>query len=183
MDEIYHLACPASPVAYQASMINTLYTAIFGTNNMLDLAHFSHAKILIASTSEVYGDPLEHPQKETYWGNVNPLGPRACYDEGKRAAETLTYSFMHERGVDARLVRIFNTFGPRMDENDGRVVSNFIKQSLLGKDITIYGTGEQTRSFQYVHDLIDGMIRVMASDYKKPINLGNSEEYSVNDFA
>lgn len=183
VDEIYHLACPASPPTYQEDAVYTLYTAFTGTNNMLKLAEDQKARILIASTSEVYGDPLEHPQKETYWGNVNPIGPRACYDEGKRAAEALAYAFHNQHGVDLRVVRIFNTFGPRMAEDDGRVVSNFVKQSILGEDITIYGSGVQTRSFQYVHDLIDGMIRLMASNYTQPVNMGNPEEYTVNDFA
>ncbi|CAG8729766.1 12586_t:CDS:2, partial [Ambispora leptoticha] len=183
VDQIYHLACPASPPHYQYNPIKTIKTSVMGTINMLGLAKRVKARFLLTSTSEVYGDPEEHPQPETYWGNVNPIGPRACYDEGKRVAETLTYGYMHQDNVDVRVARIFNTFGPRMNENDGRVVSNFIMQALKGEDLTIYGDGQQTRSFQYIHDLIDGLILLMNSDYKEPVNLGNPDEYTIMEFA
>ncbi|KAI8816564.1 uncharacterized protein EV422DRAFT_501065 [Fimicolochytrium jonesii] len=179
VDEIFHLACPASPPHYQRDPVFTINTCTTGTMNMLKLAKDTGARFLLASTSEVYGDPLEHPQKETYWGNVNPIGPRACYDEGKRIAETLTYAFAGSQNVDVRVVRIFNTFGPRMDPDDGRVVSNFIIQALRGTNITIYGDGSQTRSFQYVPDLVAGLIAVMGGNCVDPINLGNPHEYTV----
>ncbi|CAG8481601.1 9822_t:CDS:2 [Racocetra fulgida] len=175
VDQIYHLACPASPPHYQYNPIKTVKTSVMGTINMLGLAKRVKA--------QVYGDPEEHPQAETYWGNVNPIGPRACYDEGKRVAETLTYAYMNQDCVDVRVARIFNTFGPRMNANDGRVVSNFIMQALKGEDLTIYGDGLQTRSFQYVHDLVDGLILLMNADYKEPINLGNPDEYTIREFA
>ncbi|KAG0265144.1 UDP-glucuronic acid decarboxylase 1 [Mortierella polycephala] len=183
VDQIYHLACPASPPHYQYNPIKTVKTSVMGTINMLGLAKRTKARFLLTSTSEVYGDPEEHPQKETYWGHVNPIGPRACYDEGKRVAETLTYSYMHQDEVDVRVARIFNTFGPRMNENDGRVVSNFIMQALRGDELTIYGDGQQTRSFQYIHDLVDGLILLMNKNYKEPVNLGNPEEYTIREFA
>lgn len=183
VDQIYHLACPASPVHYQSNPVKTLKTGFFGTYNMLGLAKRVKARILIASTSEIYGDPEQHPQKETYWGNVNCTGPRACYDEGKRVSETLAYSYAKQDGVDVRVARIFNTFGPRMNWNDGRVVSNFILQALKDENLTIYGDGKSTRSFQFVLDLIDGLIKLMNSDYSGPVNLGNSEEFTVRDFA
>ncbi|KAF9416017.1 UDP-glucuronic acid decarboxylase 1 [Podila epigama] len=183
VDQIYHLACPASPPHYQYNPIKTVKTSVMGTINMLGLAKRTKARFLLTSTSEVYGDPEEHPQKETYWGHVNPIGPRACYDEGKRVAETLTYSYMHQDEVDVRVARIFNTFGPRMNENDGRVVSNFIMQALRGEELTIYGDGQQTRSFQYIHDLVDGLILLMNRNYTEPVNLGNPEEYTIREFA
>ncbi|KAI5124819.1 hypothetical protein M0805_005449 [Coniferiporia weirii] len=182
-DQIYHLACPASPPHYQANPVKTIKTSFLGTLNMLGLAKRTKARFLISSTSEVYGDPEVHPQPETYWGNVNPIGVRACYDEGKRVAETLTYGFHHQDGVDVRVARIFNTYGPRMNPQDGRVVSNFITQALRGEDLTMYGGGKQTRSFQYIHDLIDGLIACMNSDYNQPVNLGNNEEFSIAEFA
>ncbi|CAG8492983.1 4357_t:CDS:2 [Acaulospora colombiana] len=182
VDQIYHLACPASPPHYQYNPIKTVKTSVMGTINMLGLAKRIKARFLLTSTS-VYGDPEEHPQAETYWGHVNPIGPRACYDEGKRVAETLTYAYMHQDDVDVRVARIFNTFGPRMNENDGRVVSNFIMQALKGEELTIYGDGHQTRSFQYVHDLVDGLILLMNKDYTEPINLGNPDEYTIREFA
>ncbi|MBI5902993.1 MAG: SDR family oxidoreductase, partial [Deltaproteobacteria bacterium] len=182
--QIYNLACPASPVHYQYNPVKTIKTNIMGALNMLGLAKRVRARILQASTSEVYGDPKEHPQKEEYWGNANPVGPRACYDEGKRCAETLMFSYHKQNGVDIRVVRIFNTYGPRMLENDGRVVSNFIVQALLGNDITVYGDGSQTRSFCYVDDLVDGMIRMMGNDAViGPINLGNPGEFTVLELA
>ena len=184
VDEIFHLACPASPVHYQRNPVRTIRTAVHGTLNMLDMAREVGARILIASTSEVYGDPNEHPQKETYWGNVNPVGPRACYDEGKRCAESLTVSYATQYNVQTRIARIFNTYGPRMHENDGRVVSNFILQALRGDDITIYGDGSQTRSFQYVSDLVDGFIRLLATETDPgPINLGNPSERTIRQLA
>jgi len=183
VDQIYHLACPASPPHYQYNPIKTIKTSTMGTINMLGLAKRVHARILLTSTSEVYGDPEVHPQPETYWGNVNPIGPRACYDEGKRVAETMMYAYQQQDGVDVRVARIFNTFGPRMHPNDGRVVSNFIIQALQNKDITIYGTGDQTRSFQYVDDLVEGLIKLMNSNYDQPTNIGNPDEYTVNEFA
>ena len=183
MDEIYHLASPASPPHYMYNPVKTIKTNTVGTVNMLGLAKRTKAKILIASTSEVYGDPKVHPQPESYWGNVNPIGPRACYDEGKRVAETLAYAYNKQSGVDVRVARIFNTYGPRMHANDGRVVSNFVIQALEQKPITIYGSGDQTRSFQYVSDLVNGLVALMASDYKQPVNIGNPEEKSINTFA
>jgi UDP-glucuronate decarboxylase len=164
VDEIYHLACPASPIHYQRNPVKTTKTSVMGTINMLGLAKRIGARILLASTSEVYGNPQVHPQSEDYLGNVNPLGPRACYDEGKRVAETLMMDYHRQNGVDIRIVRIFNTYGPRMLPNDGRVVSNFIVQALSGQDLTIYGKGEQTRSFQFVDDLLDGLIAMMTCD-------------------
>jgi len=183
VDQIYHLACPASPPHYQYNPIKTIKTSTMGTINMLGLAKRVQARILLTSTSEVYGDPDVHPQPETYWGNVNPIGPRACYDEGKRVAETMMYAYQQQDGVDVRVARIFNTFGPRMHPNDGRVVSNFIIQALQDKDITIYGSGEQTRSFQYVDDLVEGLIKLMNGNYDQPTNIGNPDEYTVNEFA
>ncbi|KAI5784554.1 hypothetical protein EDC01DRAFT_718101 [Geopyxis carbonaria] len=183
VDQIYHLACPASPVHYQSNPVKTLKTGFFGTYNMLGLSKRVKARFLLASTSEIYGSPEEHPQKEEYWGHVNPIGPRACYDEGKRVAEALTYSYARQDGVDVRVARIFNCFGPRMNWNDGRVVSNFILQALRNQDMTIYGDGTATRSFQYVHDLVNGLLALMASDCTEPVNLGNPQEYTINDFA
>jgi len=183
VDQIYHLACPASPPHYQYNPTKTVKTIVMGTINMLGLAKRTKARFLLTSTSEVYGDPEEHPQKETYWGHVNPIGPRACYDEGKRVAETLTYSYRQKDDVDVRVARIFNTFGPRMNAEDGRVVSNFIMQSLRGEQHTIYGDGSQTRSFQYVHDLVDGLILLMNKNYYEPVNIGNPEEYTIKHFS
>ena len=185
LDRIYNLACPASPIQYQFDPILTLETIVIGTQNMLKVARKTGARLLQASTSEVYGDPLEHPQKESYWGNVDPLGKRSCYDEGKRAAETLCKDYYEEYGVDARLIRIFNTYGPRMMFNDGRVLSNFIIQALLGEDITVHGDGSQTRSFCYVDDLVEGMIRRMEHTEPgwQPVNLGNPDERSIGDLA
>jgi len=182
-DQIYHLACPASPPHYQFNAVKTIKTSFMGTLNMLGLAKRTKARFLISSTSEVYGDPEVHPQPEDYWGHVNPIGPRACYDEGKRVAETLAYGFHRQDGVDVRVARIFNTYGPRMNPFDGRVVSNFIVQALRGEDMTIYGDGKQTRSFQYIHDLIDGLIALMNSDETRPVNIGNSDEFTIGDFA
>lgn len=182
-DQIYHLACPASPPHYQFNAVKTIKTSFMGTLNMLGLAKRTKARFLITSTSEVYGDPEVHPQPEDYWGHVNPIGPRACYDEGKRVAETLTYGFHRQDGVDVRVARIFNTFGPRMNPYDGRVVSNFIIQALKGEDITVYGDGNQTRSFQYIHDLVDGLIFLMNSDETRPVNIGNGDEFTVLQFA
>ncbi|KAH0553977.1 UDP-glucuronic acid decarboxylase 1 [Cotesia glomerata] len=183
VDEIYHLASPASPPHYMHNPVKTLKTNTIGTINMLGLAKRVGAKVLIASTSEIYGDPMEHPQSETYWGHVNPIGPRACYDEGKRVAETLSYAYMRQENIKVRVARIFNTFGPRMHMNDGRVVSNFILQALQNDSITIYGNGEQTRSFQYVSDLVDGLVTLMASNYTQPINIGNPVEHTIEEFA
>lgn len=183
VDQIYSLACPASPPHYQYNPIKTLKTSVDGTLNMLGLAKRVKARMLLTSTSEVYGDPKIHPQVETYWGNVNPIGPRSCYDEGKRVAETMMYAYEEQTGVEVRVARIFNTFGPRMHPNDGRVVSNFIMQALQNKTITIYGTGDQTRSFQYVDDLVAGLIKLMNSDYSQPVNLGNPDEYTIKSFA
>jgi UDP-glucuronate decarboxylase len=183
-DEIYHLACPASPVHYQRNPVRTIRTTVQGTLNMLDLAREVRARILIASTSEVYGDPKEHPQTEAYWGNVNPTGPRACYDEGKRCAEALTVSYARQYGVETRIARIFNTYGPRMHPDDGRVVSNFIVQALAGKPITIYGDGTQTRSFCYVSDLVEAFVRFMALPADPgPVNLGNPRELTIVELA
>jgi len=180
VDEIYHLACPASPVHYQSNPVKTIKTNVIGTINMLGVSKRVKAKFLLASTSEVYGDPLEHPQKETYWGHVNPVGPRSCYDEGKRVAESLTWNYRMCHHLSTKIVRIFNTFGPRMLFNDGRVVSNFIVQALLNEDITIYGDGSQTRSFCFVDDLVSGLIAMMESkDFTGPVNLGNPEEMTV----
>lgn len=183
VDQIYHLACPASPPHYQYNPVKTIKTSTMGTINMLGLAKRVKARMLLSSTSEIYGDPKEHPQKESYWGNVNTIGPRACYDEGKRVAETMMYSYTNQNEVDVRVARIFNTFGPRMHPNDGRVVSNFIIQALQKKPMTIYGDGSQTRSFQYVSDLVDGLHALMNGNYNMPVNLGNPEEYSVKHFA
>ncbi len=183
VDQIYHLACPASPPHYQANPIKTIKTSVEGTMNMLGLAKRVRARILLTSTSEVYGDPLVHPQSESYHGNVNPIGPRACYDEGKRAAETLMYAYQKQEHVDVRVARIFNTFGPRMHPNDGRVVSNFIIQALQGKDLTMYGDGSTTRSFQYVDDLVRGLIALMNGSYSQPVNIGNPEELTIRAFA
>ncbi|KAI8051122.1 hypothetical protein BDF22DRAFT_744727 [Syncephalis plumigaleata] len=189
VDQIYHLACPASPPHYQKNPIKTIATSMYGTDNMLKLAQRNKARFLLTSTSEVYGDPQEHPQKETYWGNWQVLaeqvdnGPRSCYDEGKRVAESLTYAYATHDGVEVRVARIFNTFGPRMNAYDGRVVSNFIVQALRGEPLTIYGDGAQTRSFQYVHDLVDGLILLMNGNYTNPVNLGNPQEYTIKEFA
>jgi UDP-glucuronate decarboxylase len=183
VDQIYHMACPASPEHYQANPIKTLKTSVIGTLNMLGLAKRVGARLLMASTSEVYGDPLVHPQSEDYRGNVNPIGPRACYDEGKRAAETLCFDYYRQNNVAVRVARIFNTYGPRMLENDGRVVSNFVVQALKGQALTVYGDGSQTRSFCYVSDLVDGLYRLMNSDCPGPVNLGNPEEYTIRQLA
>ncbi len=185
VDEIYNLACPASPVYYQLDPIQTVKTSVMGAINMLGLAKRTNAKLLQASTSEVYGDPIIHPQIETYWGNVNPVGPRSCYDEGKRCAETLCMDYNRQNNVRIKIVRIFNTYGPNMSVNDGRVVSNFIIQALQNKDITIYGDGTQTRSFQYVDDLVEGMVRMMNSsdEFTGPVNIGNPGEFSMLELA
>jgi UDP-glucuronate decarboxylase len=185
VDQIYNLACPASPVHYQYNPIKTVKTSVMGAINMLGLAKRIHARILQASTSEVYGDPDVHPQPESYWGNVNPIGIRSCYDEGKRCAETLFFDYHRQNNVDIKVVRIFNTYGPRMHPNDGRVVSNFIIQALNGEDITIYGNGEQTRSFCYCTDLIEALVRMMNSDkgITGPINIGNPNEFTINQLA
>ena len=185
VDMIYNLACPASPIHYQYNPIKTTKTSIYGAMNMLGLAKRVGAKILQASTSEVYGDPTTHPQVESYWGNVNPIGTRSCYDEGKRAAETLFMDYRRQHRLKTKIVRIFNTYGPRMNQNDGRVVSNFIVQALTGSDITIYGDGNQTRSFQYIDDLIEGLIRMMDTedDFTGPVNLGNPGEFSMLELA
>ncbi|GBU20872.1 NAD-dependent dehydratase [Fibrobacteres bacterium R8-0-B4] len=184
VDQIYNLACPASPVHYQYNAVKTIKTSVMGAINVLGLAKRVRARVLQASTSEVYGDPHEHPQKESYWGNVNPIGVRSCYDEGKRVAETLFFDYHRMNKVDIRVMRIFNTYGPRMHPNDGRVVSNFIVQALKGSDITIYGDGSQTRSFCYVDDLIDGMIRLMnADDLIGPVNIGNPGEFTIKQLA
>jgi len=184
VDRIYNLACPASPVHYQYNPVKTVKTSVMGTINMLGMAKRVRARILQASTSEVYGDPQIHPQTEDYWGNVNPIGIRSCYDEGKRVAETLMMDYHRQNGVDIRIVRIFNTYGPRMAEHDGRVVSNFIMQALKGEDITVYGDGSQTRSFCYVDDLVSGLIAMMnRDDFTGPVNLGNPAETSILEFA
>jgi len=186
VDQIYNLACPASPVHYQYNPVKTVKTSVMGAINMLGLAKRVKARIFQASTSEVYGDPEIHPQTEDYWGNVNPIGLRSCYDEGKRIAETLFMDYHRQNNVDTRIVRIFNTYGPKMLENDGRVVSNFIVQALRGDDLTIYGTGEQTRSFCYVDDLVEGFIRLMnteAEDIHMPVNIGNPGEFTMNELA
>ena len=181
VDEIYNLACPASPVHYQFDPVQTTKTSVHGAINMLGLAKRTKAKILQASTSEVYGDPVLHPQREDYWGNVNPIGPRACYDEGKRCAETLFFDYHRQYGVRIKVARIFNTYGPRMHPNDGRVVSNLIVQALRGEPITLFGDGTQTRSFCYVDDLVDGLMRLMAApdDFTGPVNLGNEAEFTI----
>jgi UDP-glucuronate decarboxylase len=181
VDEIYNLACPASPIHYQYNAIKTMKTSVMGAINMLGLAKRIKAKILQASTSEVYGDPQVHPQTESYWGHVNPIGERSCYDEGKRSAETLFVNYHKQNNVKIKIVRIFNTYGPRMHPHDGRVVSNFIVQALQGEDITIYGDGQQTRSFQYVDDLVEGMIRMMATrdNFTGPVNIGNPNEFTI----
>lgn len=185
VDEIYNLACPASPIHYQYDAIQTIKTSVMGAINMLDLARRLDAKILQASTSEIYGDPMVHPQPESYWGNVNPIGFRSCYDEGKRCAETLFMDYHRQNEVRIKIIRIFNTYGPRMLPHDGRVMSNFIIQALQDQDITIYGTGEQTRSFQYIDDLVEGMIRMMdtGDDFIGPVNIGNPNEFSIRQLA
>ena len=184
-DEIYHLACPASPVHYQYNPIKTIKTSVMGTINMLGLAKRTRARILLASTSEVYGDPAVHPQQEDYWGNVNPIGIRSCYDEGKRCAETLCMDYNRQNSVRVKIVRIFNTYGPRMNADDGRVVSNFIVQAVRGKNITVYGDGSQTRSFQYIDDLIEGLTRMMDTEdsITGPVNMGNPAEFTILDLA
>ena len=185
VDEIYNLACPASPIHYQYNAIKTMKTSVMGAINMLGLAKRVNAKILQASTSEVYGNPKVHPQPESYWGNVNPMGERSCYDEGKRAAETLFRDYHAQNNVQTKIVRIFNTYGPRMHPNDGRVVSNFIMQALQNEDITVYGDGSQTRSFQFVDDLIEGMIRTMntGESFRGPVNIGNPGEFTILELA
>jgi dTDP-glucose 4,6-dehydratase len=180
---IFHLASPASPVDYANYPIETLHVGAIGSDNVLRLAQDKRCPVLVASTSEVYGDPLEHPQKETYWGNVNPVGPRGCYDESKRYMEALTMAYHRTAGVKTHIIRIFNTYGPRMRTDDGRVVPNFCMQALAGGDLTVYGDGSQTRSFCFVDDLVEGILRVMASDYHEPINLGNPNELSILEFA
>ena len=182
VDQIYNLACPASPYWYQKDPAQTIKTCVHGAINMLGLAKRTGATILQASTSEVYGDPTQHPQKETYWGNVNPIGERSCYDEGKRCAESLFVAY-EKQGVQIRIARIFNTYGPRMQPNDGRVVSNFIMQAIDGKHLTLYGDGKQTRSFCYVDDMVQGLVTLMNSNYKLPVNLGNPKEFSVYELA
>ncbi len=185
VDEIYNLACPASPIHYQHDPVQTTKTTVHGAINMLGLAKRINARILQASTSEVYGDPDVHPQVESYWGNVNPIGPRSCYDEGKRCAETLFFDYNRQHNLDIKVVRIFNTYGPNMHPNDGRVVSNFIMQALTNKDITVYGNGEQTRSFCYIDDLVNGMMKMMSSEkaITGPINLGNPVEFKIIELA
>jgi len=184
VDQIYNLACPASPIHYQYNPVKTVKTSVMGMINMLGLAKRVRARILQASTSEVYGDPLVHPQTEDYWGNVNPIGLRSCYDEGKRIAETLMMDYHRQNRVDTRIARIFNTYGPRMLENDGRVVSNFIVQALRGDSLTLYGAGDQTRSFCYVDDLVEGLMRLMnANELHEPINLGNPNEFTIKELA
>lgn len=184
-DEIYNLACPASPPHYQENPVHTAKTNVIGTANLLELARISGAKFLQASTSEVYGDPLEHPQSEGYWGNVNPNGIRSCYDEGKRCAETLCLDYHRQYGVPVKIIRIFNTYGPKMRPDDGRVISNFIVQALAGKRLTIYGSGEQTRSFQYIDDLLNGIEKMMETEdeFVGPVNLGNPDEFKIIDLA
>ena len=185
VDQIYNLACPASPVHYQYNPIKTIKTSVMGAINVLGLAKRVKAKVLQASTSEVYGDPTVHPQPESYWGNVNPIGLRSCYDEGKRCAETLFMDYHNQNNVDIKIIRIFNTYGPRMNQDDGRVVSNFIVQALKGEDVTIYGDGSQTRSFQYIDDLVEGTVRMMNtdSDFLGPVNIGNPNEFSMVELA
>ncbi|KAK8326579.1 hypothetical protein V6Z12_A11G127600 [Gossypium hirsutum] len=183
VDQIYHLACPASPVHYKFNPVKTIKTNVVGTLNMLGLAKRVGARFLLTSTSEVYGDPLQHPQKETYWGNVNPIGVRSCYDEGKRTAETLTMDYHRGAGVEVRIARIFNTYGPRMCIDDGRVVSNFVAQALRKEPLTVYGDGKQTRSFQYVSDLVEGLMRLMEGEHVGPFNLGNPGEFTMLELA
>ena len=185
VDQIFHLACPASPVHYQRDPVQTTKTAVHGSINMLGLAKRTGARILLTSTSEVYGDPLVHPQSEDYWGNVNPIGPRACYDEGKRAAETLFFDYHRQHGLDIKVARLFNTYGPRMHPNDGRVASNFVVSALKGGSLTVYGDGSQTRSFCYISDLIEGLLALMNSlpDVTGPINLGNPGEFTIAELA
>jgi len=185
VDEVYHLACPASPIHYQRDPVQTTKTSVHGSINMLGLAKRTKARILLASTSEVYGDPTIHPQTEDYWGNVNPIGLRSCYDEGKRCAETLFMDYRRQHGMDTKIVRIFNTYGPRMAPDDGRVVSNFIMQALAGQPLTIYGTGEQTRSFCYVDDMVEGLVAMMSTppEVSGPLNLGNPEEVAMRELA
>ena len=183
VDRIWHLACPASPVSYQSNPIKTAKTSFLGTYNMLGLTMRVGARFLLASTSEVYGDPLIHPQPESYYGNVNTIGIRSCYDEGKRIAETLTSDYLRMHNLDVRIARIFNTYGPRMLPDDGRVISNFITQALSGKSLTLYGGGNQTRSFCYVDDLIEGLMKLMESDIRTPVNLGNPREFSIKELA
>ena len=184
VDQVYHLACPASPIHYQYNPIKTIKTNVMGTINMLGLAKRVKARILLASTSEIYGNPKVHPQPETYWGNVNPIGPRSCYDEGKRVAETLMMDYHRQNNVDIRIVRIFNTYGPRMALNDGRVISNFIVQALRGNPLTVYGDGTQTRSFCYISDLIEGLVKTMEQeDFIGPVNLGNPNEIKIIELA
>lgn len=180
VDQVYHLACPASPIHYQYNPVKTIKTSVMGAINVLGMAKRVRARVLQASTSEVYGDPKVHPQKESYWGNVNPIGIRSCYDEGKRAAETLFFDYHRQNGVDIRVIRIFNTYGPNMLPDDGRVVSNFIVQALSGQPLTVYGDGSQTRSFQYIDDLVEGMVRMMETQgFTGPVNLGNPGEFTV----
>ncbi len=183
IQQIYHLACPASPPHYQADPIRTIRTSVWGTYNLLQLAQKTGARLLLASTSEVYGDPLVHPQPEEYWGHVNPIGPRACYDESKRLAETLAFDWQRQHQIEIRVARIFNTYGPAMREDDGRVVSNFIVQALRGDPLTVYGDGSQTRSFCYVSDLVEGLMRLMKGSHTGPINLGNPHEFTVLELA
>ena len=185
VSEVFNLACPASPIDYQKIPLETLWVSAAGTKNMLDLAVKLKAKFLHTSTSEVYGDPLEHPQRESYWGNVNPIGIRSCYDEGKRCAESLFINYHKQNDVKIKIIRIFNTYGPRMHPNDGRVVSNFIVQALNNKDITVFGDGSQTRSFQYVSDLVEGMLRIMATadNFIGPVNIGNPGEFTILELA
>lgn len=185
VDEVYNLACPASPIHYQFDPVHTTKTSVMGAINVLGLAKRVRARVLHASTSEVYGDPTVHPQTEAYWGHVNPIGPRACYDEGKRCAETLFFDYHRQHGIDIRIARIFNTYGPRMHPCDGRVVSNFIVQALKGEPITVYGTGAQTRSFCYVDDLVDGLMRLMEApaEFMGPVNLGNPDEFTMKELA
>jgi len=184
VDQIYHFACPASPVHYQYNPVKTTKTSVMGTINMLGMAKRVHARMLLASTSEVYGDPNVHPQTEEYWGHVNPIGIRSCYDEGKRVAETLMMDYYRQSNVDIKIIRIFNTYGPRMAVNDGRVVTNFIVQALLNEDITLFGDGSQTRSFQYIDDLLDGVIKMMHSEgFIGPVNIGNPNEFTILELA
>ena len=183
LDWVLHFASLASPVSYMKYPIKTLKSGLNGTHNCLGIAKAHNAKFFLASTSEIYGDPLVHPQPETYWGNVNSIGPRSCYDESKRGAEALTYAYMREHGLDIRVIRIFNTYGPNMQFDDGRVISNFIVQALRGMDLAIYGDGSQTRSFCYVDDLVEGILKLMAADYQQPMNIGNSSEYKILDLA
>eukprot|EP00238_Polyblepharides_amylifera_P002883 CAMPEP_0196584124 /NCGR_PEP_ID=MMETSP1081-20130531/45834_1 /TAXON_ID=36882 /ORGANISM="Pyramimonas amylifera, Strain CCMP720" /LENGTH=342 /DNA_ID=CAMNT_0041905227 /DNA_START=120 /DNA_END=1148 /DNA_ORIENTATION=+ len=183
VDQIYHLACPASPVHYKFNPVKTIKTNVMGTLNMLGLAKRVKARFLLTSTSEVYGDPLEHPQTEEYWGNVNPIGERSCYDEGKRVAETLTFDYYREHNIPIRVARIFNTYGPRMALDDGRVVSNFVAQALRGESLTVYGEGTQTRSFQYVSDLVAGLVKLMEGEHTGPFNIGNPNEFTMLELA